>query len=115
MTKLPKDFGGIPGHVLNLLIESGFDTVEKLKEASDQELRVVDGIGKNRVKLIRKAIDEIENYAVSESGEFRWFSGWNWKKDEDGCGYVEFPDGTEIKRVRLRRGSNEISVLIRRP
>jgi len=118
MTKLPKDFGGIPGHVINLLIETGFDTVESLKLASDEDLRSIDGIGKSRVDLIRKAIVEIEDYADESSkpaNEFKWFSGWNWKKDEAGCGYVEFADGTEIKRIRLKRGSNEISVLIRQP
>lgn len=114
MTDLPKNFGGIPGYVLDILIKNGFDTVEKLKAASDKELISVDGIGAGRVKLIRKAIAEIEDYAV-EPTNFKWVKGWNWKKSDDGRSYIDFSEGTQIRRLCYDRRSQEIGVLISYP
>lgn len=39
-----------------VLIAAGYDTVEKVCAASDQELRAVDGVGPATLKLIREAI-----------------------------------------------------------
>jgi len=116
MTDLPKDFGGIPGYVIDLLIENGFSTVESVKAASDDDLMSISGIGAGRARLIRKAIDEIEDFAEQpDERPFKWFYGWNWINGGDGYSYVEFPEGTEISKIRYRRGSNEIGLLIRKP
>jgi len=116
MTDLPKNFGGIPGYVLDTLIANGFDTVEKLNAASDSELTAIDGIGSGRVKLIRKAIDEVEAYADQKSErKFVWLRGWNWADGDDGFTYLNFKPGTEIKCLRKRKGSNELEISVSYP
>lgn len=45
--------GGIPKHVAEILIEAGYDTVEKVRAASDEDLLGISGIGEGRVKAIR--------------------------------------------------------------
>jgi hypothetical protein len=111
MTELPRDFGGVPGYVMDILIESGYTTVESLKSATNKELIKIDGIGRERVRLIRKAIEEFEQ-AVFEKTEFVWKQGWNWQDSDDEYVYLNFKPGTQIKSLRKRKGSNELSVLV---
>lgn len=51
------DIGGIPEYVAGVLIKGGYDTVDKVRSASDEELMALDGIGKGRLKAIRKVVD----------------------------------------------------------
>lgn len=111
MTDLPKNFGGVPGYVMDMLIEDGYTTVEKLKAASDKELIAIPGIGRERASLIRKAIAEYELLTHKEIN-FSWKSGWNWEESDDEYVYLNFKPGTEIKSLRKRKGSNELAVLV---
>ena len=52
--------GGIPKYVLDVLVEAGYDTVTKVRAASDDELLAVDGIGEGRLRAIRKVIDAFD-------------------------------------------------------
>lgn len=42
--------------IIGALIAAGYDTVEKVRAASDEELRSVDGIGPKSLAAIRKAL-----------------------------------------------------------
>ena len=113
--KLPEHFGGVPGYVIDMLIENGFDTVEKVKSASIDDLIAINGIGTNRALLILKAIAEVDKYAEIEGEKrFRWVHGWRWTK-EDGWSCRHFAGGTEIKTLRYNNKSGEIEVLIYTP
>jgi len=62
-------------------------------------------------KTVRRKVINTVVAAVEKPKKFKWLSGWNWKKDEDGF-YFDFPEGTEIKMIR---GQKEISVLVSTP
>lgn len=46
----------IPENIHNILINAGYNTPEKLREASDEELLALPGIGKSTLTRIRKAL-----------------------------------------------------------
>lgn len=54
-----RGIGGIPGYVAELLIEAGYDTVAKVKGATDAELMEINGIAQHRVDAIRRILGTI--------------------------------------------------------
>ena len=51
---LMDEFPGLKINYAKMLIEMGFDNLEKINKASDSELVAIKGIGKATVKLLRK-------------------------------------------------------------
>lgn len=50
------DVGGIPKYIAELLVSEGYDTVTKVRNASDEELLDIDGIARGRLRAIRKVV-----------------------------------------------------------
>lgn len=48
------DVGGMPKYIAELLVSEGYDTVTKVRQASDEELLAIAGIAKGRLRAIRK-------------------------------------------------------------
>ena len=120
---IPKDFGGVPGFVMDILIRDGYDTVTKLRNATDEQLGAVEFMGPGRVKLIRKAlkvIDEYdregEEYTVGEiGGGYIWLDIWRWRVGNPGRGgkkYSNFAKGVEVRSVRFNHATQYLSLLI---
>jgi len=47
-------FSGLKPHYAKMLIEAGFDSVQKITNASDKELLSIKGIGKASLKILRQ-------------------------------------------------------------
>lgn len=64
MSKLNEDF---PGH--DQLVAGGYTTITKVRNASDEELLAVDGVGPVTVEKIRAALAEPETAAETTAAE----------------------------------------------
>ena len=67
------DIGGIGELIVEKLVSAGYDTLEKLRSASVEELAEVDGIGTVTAETLKKGLVELEEHmdAVLETGEVR--------------------------------------------
>jgi len=54
------DLPGVGAEIYDALINAGFDSIDKLKTASDSQLLSISGIGKGRLDSIRTALGEVE-------------------------------------------------------
>jgi len=54
-----QDLPGIGNEIADALRNAGFDSVEKIKQASDEQLLAISGIGKGRLETIRAALSEV--------------------------------------------------------
>jgi ERCC4-type nuclease len=53
------DLRGVGQEIYDALVNAGFDSIEKLQTASDEELLSISGIGKGRLESIRAALSEV--------------------------------------------------------
>lgn len=67
------DIGGIGELIVEKLVAAGYDTLEKLRLASVEELAEVDGIGTITAETLKQGLTELEEHmdAVLESGDLR--------------------------------------------
>jgi len=54
-----QDLPGIGNEIADALRNAGFDSVEKIRQASDEQLLAISGIGKGRLETIRAALKEV--------------------------------------------------------
>ena len=123
---LPRDFGGVPGFVMDILIRDGYDTIAKLRNASDEDLEKVEFMGPGRVELIRKALKAIDEYdregdeyTVGEiGGGYIWLDIWRYRVGTSGKRskkYSNFAPGVEVRSVRFNHETGYLSLLIWSP
>jgi DNA ligase (NAD+) len=65
------DIGGIGELIVEKLVSAGYDSLEKLREASVEELAKVEGIGTITAETLKKGLNELKEHmdAVLETGE----------------------------------------------
>ncbi|MFP4534467.1 MAG: NAD-dependent DNA ligase LigA [Spirochaetaceae bacterium] len=67
------DIGGIGELIVEKLVSAGYDTLEKLREASVDDLAEVEGIGTITAETLKKGLDELRDHmdALLETGAVR--------------------------------------------